>query len=87
MLERDGDGGIKDSLEALLRLGGALKIARGAKLVRESLAVGGLHGTQAPLLQLLEDLRVIAQVRLGPNKDEGRVWVVVADLGVPLAGV
>lgn len=78
------DGLIKDVLEALLREGGALEVLDGANLLghAETLRVG--DRSQLALLQLLHRPRILSQVELRPDENDGRVWTVVAHLWVPL---
>ena len=82
--ESDGDGLVKDVLEALLSLGGALHGGGSAELV--ALLLGGLEVDEAGALvaELLLQGLVVADVTLGANEQERGRGAVVADLREPL---
>lgn len=82
--EHRADALIEDVLQALLREGGTLEVLHGADLLGHAQALWVGDRSELALLQLLHRPRVLSQVELRAHQDDGRIWTVVAHLGVPL---
>jgi hypothetical protein len=80
-----GTGGVLEDLtNALVRLGGALKVLVGADLLANLLTLLGRNRLLASLPQLLNSLLVVTQILLASNEDDRQTLAEVQNLGDPL---
>ena len=75
---------IKNTLQIPLRQRGALQILDRADLLGDLHGLFVLDGRHFALAQLLAHFRVVAQVELGADEDDGDAGGVVLDFGEPL---
>ena len=82
--ENRPDRFIKHCLEASLRERGALQVFDGTDLLGHGQALRVGDGCQLLLLQLLDRVFIVPQVKFRPHQDDGCVGTVVSHFRVPL---